>query len=255
MPMSPCYTCRMDIHPWQDRPAPPAAQDDAARLNIASATTATSGADGASAVAVTALANDLTYTLTVGEARALFAERGRKVPAERTLQDYCREQTISAKKIATSFGMEWLINSAALEAFIELQPILSTAPVAPRAAHSDATPLNSAGATGAASGAGGAPHAGDTEPVGERRTIGQVLIENARLLAEKDGLAAMVVEMREDKTFFKQELSKRDDKSIKELASQMLQTLQTIATKQAPQLIAAQPSAGTVEATIIEHQE
>lgn len=245
----------MDIHTLQDRPAPPAAQDDAAALNIASATAATSGTDSASAVAVTALANDLTYTLTVGEARALFAERGRKVPAERTLQDYCREQTIAAKKIATSFGMEWLINSVALETFIALQPILSTAPVAPRAAHSDATPLNSAGATGAASGAGGAPHAGDTEPVGERRTIGQVLIENARLLAENGGLAAMVVEMREDKTFFKQELSKRDDKSIKELASQMLQTLQTIATKQAPQLTAAQPFTGTVEATIIEHQE
>ena len=35
-----------------------------------------------------ALVDELAFTLTVGQARDLFAARNRKVPAERTLQNY-----------------------------------------------------------------------------------------------------------------------------------------------------------------------
>ena len=48
---------------------------------------------------VATLDNELCFTLTVGQARAIFAERNRKVPADRTLQNYCVEGHVVAQKI------------------------------------------------------------------------------------------------------------------------------------------------------------
>lgn len=74
----------------QDLIAPPAPHDDAAAFNFTPAGSAVSdagGASDASPATIAALANDLAYTVTVGQARELFAHHGRKIPAERTLQN------------------------------------------------------------------------------------------------------------------------------------------------------------------------
>ncbi|MEQ1519500.1 MAG: hypothetical protein ABL931_23745, partial [Usitatibacteraceae bacterium] len=145
-------------------------------------TAATGDAGGASSAPLAALHNELAYTLTVGQARSIFAEHKRKVPAERTLQNYCTEGIISAQKIRTTFGAEWLINEASLKAYIDQQPILAAAPLA---THAAAMPLDSAIAPPANSDAGvaqtpqAAAHPSETaaEPIGEQRTIAAVLIE------------------------------------------------------------------------------
>ena len=85
-----------------------------------------------------------------------------------------------------------------------------------------------------------------TLPAGERRTLVDVLIENARLLAELDGKEELINEIRDDKKFLKTELSKRDDAGIKELAGQMLQTLQTMATGRRIEAAAPQPMAAEI---------
>ena len=112
------------------REATPASQDPAAPLNSAPATTVSSDASDASASPVAALANDLKYTLTVEQGRSIFAANQRKVPAVRTLQNYCVEGRIAAKKISTSYGQEWLLNETSLLAFIENEPQLTAAPQA-----------------------------------------------------------------------------------------------------------------------------
>ena len=233
----------MDIQPHA------APQHDTTGLNNTAATTAESAASGAASAAHTALVDDIAFTLTVGEARALFAERGRKVPAERTLQGYCNEAIIVSKKIRTTFGSEWLINEPSLINYIELQPVMTTVRSAPHAALKDQTSLNATAATTAGSGASAAQVAHDTEPIGERRHLADVLIENARLLAKLEGSDELVKEMRDDKKFLKDELAKRDDKAIKDIATKMLDTLQAIATKTMPLLDAAPPAPLHVQVT------
>jgi len=221
--------------------APPAAHDDAAPLNVAPATSALSDAGDASdapPAILAALADDLTYTVTVGQARELFARRERKVPAERTLQNYCVERQIASKKIRTSYGAEWLINEASLLGFIEQQPIIATAPAAPPAAHDDAAPLNVAPATSALSDAGDTSATHVAAPVGERRTLADVLIENAKLLATIDGKDQVIrtkdetiAELKDDRGFLRDEVreAREQRKDVKDIASRMLDAMQTIA--------------------------
>ena len=83
---------------------------------------------------IAALANQLKCTLTVEQARQLFAHHGRKVPAVQTLQNYCTEDAIAAEEIRMTYGAEWLINEASLLAFIEQQSQLTHA-VASDASH------------------------------------------------------------------------------------------------------------------------
>ncbi len=211
---------------------PHATHDLAAPRNDATATTAISDAGDAP---VAAVANDLTYTLTVGQARAMFASEGRKVPAERTLQNYCIEGAIAAQKIRTSFGSEWLINEASLLAHIAHQPIVTSAALAPHATHDLAAPRNDATATTAISDAGDAPVA---VPVGERRTLADVLIENAKLLATIDGKDQVIrgkdetiAELKDDRGFLRDEVreARQQRKDVKDIASRMLQTMENIA--------------------------
>ena len=206
--------------------APQAAHNVATPPNHASATPATSDAGDASAPHA-ALADGLTFTLTVGQAREIFAARHCKVPAERTLQHYCAEAIIAGQKIRTTEGAEWLINEPSLLTFIEKQPMISTAE-APQAAHNVATPPNHASATPATSDAGDAYFA---QPIGEKRSIADVLIENAKLIAQVEGKDDIIVELKEDRQFLRDELREarkgRDD--VKSIASRMLETLETMA--------------------------
>ena len=221
-----CYPVHMEGQVPQM--APPATHDVAAALNPATATPASSDASDASASPVAALANELEYTLTVDQARQLFSHHHRKVPAERTLQNYCIEGTIAAQKIRTTYGAEWLINERSLLAVIERQPQLTTATAAPPATHDVAAALNPATATPASS---DASDASASVPVGERRTIADVLIENAKLLAQVEGREQMITELKDDRSFLREEVREarktRDD--VKSIANRMLETLETMA--------------------------
>ena len=222
----------------QDPPAAQATHHIAPPQNDATATTATSDASGASVTVVAAVDDALEYSLTVGQAAELFASMSRKVPAPRTIQNYCDQGLVAAKKITTSYGSEWLINDKSLLAFItdkpELSTIASAPPPAAPATHHVATPHNDAAATTATSDAGGASDgdiARSAQPVGETRKLSDVLIENARLLADRDGKDQLIAELRNDKQFLREEVvsarSVRGD--LKSLTEKMLNTIQAIA--------------------------
>lgn len=211
------------------------------------ATTASTGPGDASDAPVAALANDLQYTLTVGQARELFAAHNRKVPAERTVQNYCIEGSIAAQKIRTTYGSEWLINEPSLLAFIEDQPIVVTAPQYSRdlatqaslASQDAALPSARSGATTAGSDAGdAAPPQQARAPIGETRTLATVLIENAKLLATIEGKDHVILgkdetiaELKDDRAFLRDEVreSRQQRKDVKDIASRMLEAMQTIA--------------------------
>lgn len=201
-------------------------------------------ADAALATPVAALVDHLAYTLTVGQARDLFAARNRKVPAERTLQNYCIEGLIAAQKIRTTYGSEWLINEQSLNDWIERQPIVTvaTATPAPPATLAPSTPENTATAPAAVSDAGdaSATHAAPAaaQAAGERRTLAEVLIENARLLAQIDGKEQVIrgkeetiAELKDDRAFLRDEVreARQQRKDVKDIANRMLEAMETIA--------------------------
>jgi hypothetical protein len=188
---------------------------------------------------VTALADDLEYTLTVGQALERIVTSGRKPPSLRSLQRYCEAQLLASKKIRTSFGSEWLINQTSLAKFIEAEPIVtgdaSDTNGSDMAASASPTPQPlriqepDAIDNGVASDAMRQPMA---TPKEEARTIAEVLIENARLLAQVEGKDAIIIELKEDRTFLREEVREgrrtRDD--VKNIAERMLDTLKTMAT-------------------------
>jgi hypothetical protein len=226
-----------EIH--EATPAPLAPHEPAAPLNTAPASSAVSDASAAPPKPIAALANDLKYTLTIGQARELFALNRRKVPSERTLQDYCQNGRIAGKKISTSFGREYLINEKSLIDHIEREPILTMAPHAP---HEPAAPLNTAPASSAVSDASAAPPAPiSSRPVtiGETRTLADVLIENAKLVATIEGKDHVIhgkdetiAELKDDRTFLREEVreGRQQRKDVKDIANRMLEAMETIAT-------------------------
>ena len=193
----------------------------------------------ASDAAITALADDLEYTLTVGQALERIAAARRKTPSGRSIQRYCDEGHLAAKKIRTIFGSEWLINETSLAKFIEAEPIVTGD--ASDATGSDMTtsasptpqPLRIQEPDTIDNGvAGDAMRPPMATPKGETRTIAEVLIENARLLAQVEGKDAIINELKEDRTFLREEVREgrrtRDD--VKNIAERMLDTLKTMAT-------------------------
>ena len=193
----------------------------------------------ASDAAITALADDLEYTLTVGQALERIAAARRKTPSGRSIQRYCDEGHLAAKKIRTIFGSEWLINETSLAKFIEAEPIVTgdasdaTGSEMTTSASPTPQPLRIQEPdtidNGVASDAMRPPMA---TPKGETRTIAEVLIENARLLAQVEGKDAIINELKEDRTFLREEVREgrrtRDD--VKNIAERMLDTLKTMAT-------------------------
>jgi len=183
----------------------------------------------------TTLANNLEYTLTVGQALERFVAAKRKPPSPRSIQRYCVEGQLAAQKIRTIFGAEWLINERALAQLIASEPIVSgdagvannseTATTATLTAQTTIIAPNDTTDKGVASDAMAAT------AVGEKRTIAEVLIENARLLAQVEGRDAIITELKEDRSFLREEVREgrrtRDD--VKNIAERMLDTLKTMA--------------------------
>ena len=223
------------MFPGQTDVAPPATQEALTSQNESADTTAIGDAGGAT---MTALADDLQYTLTVGQTLERFVAARRKVPSERSVQRYCIDGQLAAQKIRTTYGSEWLINETSLEKLIAAQPEIST--VASVATTTDMAPTPSPiiekpliikSDTTATGGASDAVVTTMAAPEGERRSIAEVLIENARLFAQVEGKDAIIEELKEDKNFLREEVREarktRDD--VKNIAERMLDTLKTMA--------------------------
>ena len=54
---------------------------------------------------LTALHDELGYTLTVGQALEKISDARRKVPSSRSMQRYCIEGRVAAQKIRTGLGL------------------------------------------------------------------------------------------------------------------------------------------------------
>lgn len=218
---------------------PPAAQITDTSLNEKTVATATSGASDAIAGTPAAVVDALRYNLTVPQAQKLFADHNRRVPAERTIQNYCAEGLIAGEKVSTSSGAEWLINDHSLLGFIQSKPELTTtveatptSPPAPAAAHASPDPLS-------------VPEDVEDEEfaaVGEQRTIAQMLIENAKLLGQLETKDAVIAgkndeltrieqtnqELRSDREFLREEITdkRRLNQDLKDITSQVLELLE-----------------------------
>ena len=209
---------------------------------------------------LTALADDLEYTLTVGQALERMIASGRNAPSPRSIQRYCIEGRLAAQKIRTTFGSEWLINESSLAHLIETEPVVigtagdaRTTNVAAPASPTHTEPRSLAPDTNANSVASAAEYPLMAAPEGERRTVAEVLIENARLLAEVEGRDAIITELRDDKNFLREEVraarSTRED--VKNIAERMLDTLKTMAIGRLA--AASQPfSPDPLRATVVE---
>lgn len=135
-------------------------------------------ASDAGTATMAALADDLAYTLTAGQALECYAAARRKVPSLRTMQRYCIEGRVAAQKIRTTYGSEWLINEASLATLIEAEPIVAAvASVAD--VHTSATtatpsvlaPLITTTDTPVVGGAGDADDDNIAAPVGDRKSV------------------------------------------------------------------------------------
>ena len=213
----------------------------------------------ASGATLTALADDLEYTLTVGQALERFVAAKRAAPSGRSIQRYCIERRLASQKIRTVFGSEWLINESSLARLIESEPVVTgdasvavgtamaaTATLIPSPANIREDDTVDGGVVSVAT------RATMATPEGERRTIAEVLIENARLLAQVEGRDSIIIELKEDRTFLREEVREgrrtRDD--VKNIAERMLDTLKTMATM--PALMKNSPRPDPLHATIID---
>jgi hypothetical protein len=216
--------------------APPAATPPSPLVNAHEPDTNGSGDAGVATIA--ALAEDLEYTLTVGQAVERIIASRRKAPSERSMQRYCIERRLAAQKIRTVYGSEWLINETSLARFIENEPVVTgsasvanTPDIATPASPIAPNSFIGRAATNDSGDAGTADRESMATPVGERRTLSQVLIENARLLAQVEGKDAIIVELKEDRTFLREEVreGRRSRDDVKGIAERMLDTLKTMA--------------------------
>jgi len=155
----------------------------------------------------------LDFTLTVGQAQKRFAELRRHIPKDRTVQNYCLKGDIVAQKIRTTFGMEWIINAASLDAFILSEPELpsgasdaSSTNSAAQATHVEMKSSAPAPANPSQGGASDASPERHSLPVGETRSIVDVLIQNARLLAQVEDRDQMIVELKQERTFMQDQV-------------------------------------------------
>ena len=200
-------------------------------INLGSDTAATSVAGDAK---VTALDDGLKYTLTALEAIERFAMAHRRPPSLRSIQRYCDEGTIRGTKIRTTFGQEWLINDESLMTYIGSLPIEAVVASVAGDANQHPAPLQPLNTAPVSSNVGDASVAKSLElvtPVGETRSLAQVLIENARLLAQNEGKDAVIIELKEDRSFLREEVveARKARGDIKEIAKEMLGTLKAIA--------------------------
>jgi len=111
---------------------------------LATPTDTVGGADVAAAIA-----NKITYSVTIEEAQERFAKAHRKVPSIRSLQRYCDEEKIKGIRTPVAYpdgthGNPWFINEASLDAYIKKQPMVVLGD-ASDAKHTSATPNREVG--------------------------------------------------------------------------------------------------------------
>ena len=147
----------------------------------------------------------LDYTLTVGQAQQRFADLKRHVPKDRTVQNYCLQGDIAAQKIRTTFGMEWIINPQSLDAFILREPEMPSV-------------------------ASDASRDHDSRPTGEKRNLVDVLIQNARLLAQVEDRDEMISELKQERSFMQDQVRSAVHLSERALAQgdTLLKTIQVM---------------------------
>lgn len=208
-----------------DLSAPPSITPDIAAAWVASDAT------------ITAIADDLKYTLTVGQVLERFAAARRKPPSQRSIQRYCIEGRLAAQKIRTTYGAEWLINEESLARLIEAEPVVSgvasdaNVQVLAKTATPQLTEARNNASDPAAIGVASDAVAPLATPEGERRTVAEVLVENSRLLAQVEGRDAIIEELKEDRNFLREEVreARRTRDDVKNIAERMLDTLKTMA--------------------------
>ena len=177
------------------------------------------------------------YTLTVGQAQQRFADHKRHVPKDRTIQNYCQQGDIAAQKIRTTFGSEWIINAQSLEAFILREPEMPSAASDARGADTPPHATLAAEATipitpanPSQSAASDASVERDLQPTGEKRHLVDVLIENARLLAQVEDRNEMISELKQERTFMQDQVRSAVHLSERALAQgdTLLKTIQVM---------------------------
>ena len=174
--------------------------------------------------AASVMIDAMEFNLTVAQAREMFARHSRKIPAERTLQHHCGTGLIAAQKIRTSFGSEWLINEGSLMKHIRKQPVISEKNEVPPRAEAQAPQIMAAAA-----------HAAPV--IGETRTLAQLLIENARLMAEREGKVELLAErdkliatLQDEREFLRNQVTTANRMSEHALSQgdRLLETLQVM---------------------------
>ncbi len=205
-----------------DQPSstPHAAREDERAKND---NTATSDADAASAAArgeQSRAVDGTFYNLTVLDAQGLFRKHRRAVPAERTLQDYCKSGKIDGDKDSK---LGWFINEPSLLSFIMARPEVAAAVAQPSETEATAP----------------APAVKSEEPVSPAEPVAgasDTAIENARLAGElstKDAIIAgkdeTIAKLATQVDFLQDEIidKRRINQDLKEIMSQMLDVIES----------------------------
>src|SRR5438552_13267252 len=170
---------------------------------------------------VTALDQGIEYTLTVPQAMERFVLTQRKVPSHRSMERYCQEGVLRGRKIKTATigddgrrvnRNEWLINEQSLDTYIRKQPIIVSGDAGDATkSPAEELPRKTTTVTNDNGDAGDARVGELAAPIGERRSLATVLIENSKLVAQLEGKEELlkerdrvVDEMRDDRKFLRE---------------------------------------------------
>ncbi len=212
--------------------------------------------------AYTPLLPDLSkYDLTVGEALEVFPTEHRKRPSIRSLQRYCQEGQFDCFKLKTTRNgnpvHEWIINGTSLRKFIQTKPEepvvvpaatptrigdavceIETALSGEHVANAIALPETVDDATDNP----GLPRSPDAQPnvmatpvnandANEAQTSRvELMVENAKLTARLESQEDLIGELREDKTFMREQIihQRGNDTLMSDMHRETLQTLKAV---------------------------
>ncbi len=212
--------------------------------------------------AYTPLLPDLSkYDLTVGEALEVFPTEHRKRPSIRSLQRYCQEGHFDCFKLKTTRNgnpvHEWIINGTSLRNFVRTKPEEpADTPVATPTGIGDAVSVSETSISGEdvayaiappeavddATINPGLPRTPDAQPnvmatpviaddaSEAQRSRVELMIENAKLTARLESQEDLIGELREDKTFMREQIihQRGNDTLMSDMHRETLQTLKAV---------------------------
>ncbi|MEQ8694449.1 MAG: hypothetical protein RIC85_03875 [Gammaproteobacteria bacterium] len=142
---------------------------------------------------------ELEYILTIPEAQQRIVAAGRKAPSDRSMQRYANDpdHVLRGKKVSTTQGQEFLFTPSSVDVFLATLPrrlIVSSVPTGAATgvagdAKTDGDADTKTEERTASSGADSAANIEDVTTGEEGRTVGSVLLENAKLLGQLEGAA------------------------------------------------------------------